>query len=455
MAEAMQQQEQTVQHQADITGAGMPKRRKKAKKKGPRTKRGFHPIKAIKAHKAVIGRVLIVLLALVACILPVLFVNNIIGYMPLLVLVFTILVSFIYLQILCRGFSYSEGALLPSCERGDDVDFVVQFKNATPLVAVRLEVELYINDLFGNADAVIPVTMPLMPHEDRDFSFAASFEHIGTYAAGIRKIKICDLIGLFSKTIVNENVHRVEVLPRLFDVSNVELTNVASLESNKAYKPLTSDDMDYAGVRTYMWGDPLKTIHWKLSSRIADGDYLTRLFETYTNPGLTVILDNSADEREPETLMFMFDCLVESALSINFYARKQGVDSEVMYMSRHGIKKRVHFVNIDETSSLISDITRINIDSGAEAFDMLRKEAASIHGQDNVAFCTTHVNEQIINCLIDMRMRKRNPILFVAVDHTLDERERNEFLRPLQRLNSLGIVYYAISSADELGEGDY
>ena len=443
---------------AEVGGAGRPEEgagKGPGAEKKPRRRIGRpHPIRAIKRHKAIVGRVLILVLAVAVCAVPVFFVNNVFGYLPLLVLVLTVVVSFVYLRILVRGFSFSEESMIPSCERGDDIDFVVHFKNATPLVVVRLEVSLYISDLFGEVDVEIPVTMPLMPFEDRDFSFDACFDHVGTYSAGVKQIKVCDLLGLFSKTIVNEKRHRVEVLPRLFDVSRVELTNVASQDSNKAFKPLVSDDMDYAGVRTYQWGDPLKTIHWKLSARNATKEYYTRLFETYTNPGLTIILDNSADEADSETLMFLFDCLVESALSVNFYARKQGIDSELCYISRAGVKKCTHIVRVDEASSLISDLTRISIGSGTPAFEMLQKETASLHGQDNVAFCTTHINEQIINCLIDMRMRKRNPILFVAVPRGLVDRERREYLKDLRRLDSLGVVYYAISSADELEGAD-
>ena len=423
----------------------------------PKKKRRLHrphPIRFARAHKAGLGRVLIVLLALIACALPVPFVNNVFGYLPLLVLVLAILLSFVYLRIIIHGFSFSEDSLLPSCERGQEIEFVVHFKNATFLPFLRLEPTFFISDLFGETDVSIPASMPLMPFEERDFSFEARFDHIGTYEAGVQQVMICDLLGLFSKTIVNDKRHEVEVLPRLFDVSRVELTNVASQETNKAFQPLVTDDMDYAGVREYQWGDPLKTIHWKLSGRSLNENYFTRLFETFTNPGLTIILDTTADQTDNESLMFMFDGLIESALSVNFYARKQGIDSEIVYTNRYHEQIHARILNLEESDDLIADIPRINIGDGSEARELLRRECNSIHGQDNVAFCTSHISEEAISALVNLRMHKRNPILFVVIPRGLGDDEVKELLRPLRRLEAQGIVYYAISGAEDLQEGE-
>ena len=404
--------------------------------------------------RAIVGRVLIVFLALVASVLPVVFVDDVIGYLPLLALILVLAVSFVYLQVLKRSLQYSEESLLPSCERGADIEFVLYFKNTSPLVFTRLEPYIYISDLFDNADVITPTVMVLMPFEGRDFRFQARFDHIGTYSAGVRKIVIRDLLGLFSHTIVNESRHQVRVLPKLFDVSRVDLTTVSSEESQRAFQAQVSDDMDYAGVRDYEWGDPLKAIHWKLSASLPDGRYLTRLYETYNDPGISVIIDVTAPDYDAESLMFVYDGVVEGALSVNEYARQRGLDSVLMFADGDGGSRSIRVLGLQEYNDLTMELPRISVAPGDEALEMLRREGNRIHARDNIAYCTAHVNEGIVSTLIEIKNRKRNPMLLLVVPPSLENEDVRNLVRPLRRLDSAQIVYYVVSSAQDLEQGE-
>lgn len=396
------------------------------------------------------GRVLFMVLALVVCCVPPVFINNVVGYLPLLMLVLGTLVSYVYLRVLVRSLEFSEASLLPSCERGSDVEFVIEFHNRSPLVFLRLEPTLYVSDLFGDVDLEFPTSLTLMPFERRNLKFAGGFDHIGTYNAGVSTVRVGDLFGLFSHTITNPNRHQVKVLPRVFDVSRVDLVNVSALESRKAFQPLSTDDMDYAGVRDYELGDPLKTIHWNLSARMPQGGYLTRLFETFTNPGVDIILDTSAPAYDHETLMFIFDAVVESALSVNEYAHEQGIDSSLRYFNRHGEETVTRILHTAEFEGLVADIPRINVDGGRKALEVLQREGNSIHGQSNIAFCTCQLSEELVSCLVELKLHKRNPLLFLAVPRSLEGEALKEFLRPLRRLDAAEIVYYRMTGAEGL-----
>lgn len=403
--------------------------------------------------RAITGRVIIVVLALVATIVPAIFVNDVIGYVPLIALVLTIALAFAYLQVLKRSLSYSEESLLPSCERGTDIEFVLNFKNSSPLVFIGLEPYIYISDLFGGADVITPTKMALMPFEDRDFRFQARFDHIGTYSAGVKRIIVRDFLGLFWHTVVNPDHHEVQVLPRLFDVSRVDLTTMSSEESQRAFQAQVSDDMDYAGVRDYQWGDPLKAIHWKLSSRMPEGTYLTRLYETYNDPGISIIMDITAPEYDSESLMYIYDGVVEGALSINDFARKRGLDSVLMFSDEYGDTQSLRVLGLAEYQDLTFVLPRIKVAEDDAALELLRREGNRIHARDNIAYCTSHVDEAVVSVLIGIKNRKRNPMLLVVVPPSLEASEVKELVRPLRRLDSAQIVYYVISSAEDLEQG--
>ncbi len=405
------------------------------------------------AHKVrfIVVRVVLVVLALAVCAVVPLFVNDIIGYLPLIAVVLVLILSFVYMLILWRSLSFNEDSLLASCERGSDIDFVLHFRNRSPLVFLRLEVSIYVSDLFDEADTVTTVPLVIMPFENKEFRFQAMFDHIGTYSAGIQKIVIYDLLGLFVHTIVNHKRHQVEVLPRLFEADNVPLSSEVSSEAQRPRQALTVDDMDYAGVRDYEWGDSMKTIHWKLSAREPSGDYLTRLFETYNNPGLAIILDTSSPKYDRDSLMFIYDGIVESALSINELALSQGIDSVLSFRSKFGEDHTLRIMSYLDFGDLTSVLPRIQVGDGYEAQELLRREINTLHGQDNVAFCTAHVDEETISAMISLKNRKRNPIMFVVVPPSLGSDDIKEFVRPLRRLDESGVSYFVISSAADLG----
>ncbi len=397
------------------------------------------------------ARVVLVVLALLVCLLPPLFVNDIIGYLPLIALVLVIIISFVYLLILRRVFSFSEDSLVASCERGSEIDFVLNFKNSSPLVFCRFEVYIYVSDLFGDVDSVTKVPMTLMPFERKEFHFQAVFDHIGTYSAGVQRIVIYDLLGLFVHTITNKERHCIEVLPRLFEADEVPLSSEASSDSVKPHQTLSIDEMDYAGVRDYEWGDSVKTIHWKLSAREPDGDYLTRLFETYNNPGVAVILDTSAPRYDSESLMFVYDSIVESALSVNEFAKVQGIDSYLVFNNKYNEAEQMRISGLNDFPELTESLPRIEPGDGAEARELLSREINTIHGQDNIAFCTSHVNEEVISMLISLRMHKRNPIMFLIVPPAMSTEDVNEYMSPLRRLGDASVPYFVVSAASGLG----
>ena len=420
----------------------------------PSFKRKKHAEKAKKAMSAAMSiavRVLLCVLAFAACLAPALFVNNVIGYLPLLAAVLLVVVSFAYLQVLKRSFSYSEDSLAGSCERGSEIDFVLKFKNNSPLVFLRFEPYIYISDLFGDTDTVTPVSLTMMPFEEREFRFQAKFDHIGTYSAGVQKIVISDLLGLFTHTVKNDKRHYVEVLPRLFSAENVPLSSEATSDSKKPRQAIAVDDMDYAGVRNYVWGDPIKTIHWKLSSRNPSGEYLTRLFEAFTNPGVAIILDTSSPEYDGESMMFVFDGVVEAALSVNEFANSQGVDSIIEFKSKYGEETKMRLLNYREFPELTNMLPRITPGDGSDILEILRKEGSQIHGQDNIVVCSAQANEEVLNLLVAFKMRKRNPVFLMTVPPALDTEEVKKLAEPLRRLDEAGIPRFVIRSASDLG----
>jgi len=373
-----------------------------------------------------------------------------IGWVPLVAVVFALVGAWVYLQILKRGLRFMELAVASDCMRGEDVKFTVRFKNITPLFFFRIEVYFYMSDMFGNVANETMTTLALAPFEQYDMDFTVRFEHIGTYSAGLRQVALTDYLRLFTSTMKNPRKRTVQVTPKLQPVSHIEFSNEAVLEALNAKKSALADSLDYAYVRNYVPGDPLKTIHWKLSAR-TEG-YMTRMFEVYTNPGVSIIMDFYGPSSRAKTLMGMFDAVVETAFSIGNYARVQGMETEIHFCNKYGERVREVSWRRDDMARIVEEMPHISNrdDRQLEAFSLLDEQMRSQYGQNNLVVCTANLSARMVSTIIEAKARRREPLLFAIVPGELVGRERDDYCASLGRLDAASIGYMILSKSDEL-----
>lgn len=373
-----------------------------------------------------------------------------IGWIPLIMASCAIALAFVYLQVLKGGLEVDAVSELHDCRRGDDIDFVVHFRNKTPLFYFRIEAFFYVSDLFGGVASEAATTLSLAPFESYDLHFSTRFEHIGTYSAGMNRLIVCDFLRLFTADAGEKRAQIVHVTPRIHALEGLALSNDSQTEAQQPRKSVFADSLDYAYVRPYVPGDPLKTIHWKLSAR-TDG-YMTRLFEESTNPGVCVIMDFYAPEERTPYLMGMFDAVVESAISVARYAQAEGFETELRYTNREGETVLRSTFGDSELDEMVADMPSISNDAGrAQAgVDALSEQLRHRYGKNNLIMCTGNLSSRLIETAIEARMRRRNPMVIAVVPSDLEGRELEQWCEPLSRLDAADIGYKVISRSDDL-----
>ncbi|MCD7921943.1 MAG: DUF58 domain-containing protein [Clostridiales bacterium] len=390
---------------------------------------------------------------LAVSVVPAVFVNTVIGYLPVFMVGLLIALSFIYLQCLRRALVFEEKSEFNNCRRGTASAFSIRVKNRSPLVYPKLEVFFYISDLFGGEDDITSTTITLSPFEDRIFEFNVQFEHIGTYEAGLNKVVIQDLFGFFQKTLPNTSRYEIQVAPKVYDLARLNISNRAFSESRNMLKPTSMDGTDYTGVREYVIGDPIKNIHWKLSARTEH--YMTRQFESYGNMGVSILMDFQCPSWDRDSMMSVFDGVVETALSAEAYARRNGMEAELLYLNKNGGRRRYISRNDEGHAELVADVPKITAEKlQKSALQLLREEGNAAYSKSNLAFITGNVTPQLPRTLMDIKARRKNPILFVVLPNILTGEERQKYLKPLRGLDYAGIPYYVIGEAQELMGGE-
>lgn len=375
---------------------------------------------------------------------------TIVSWLPLIAVLTAIALAFVYVQALRRTLVLLEKSNVTDCQRAEKVRFVVRFRNRSPLFHFRCEAHFFTADLYGNPVSHAVTTIVLSPFEVYDMPFTTSFDHIGTYQAGLDRVVIYDFLRLFSATVEGPKKTRVNVTPKLVSVPDLDFSNDAVVETTKAARSALSDSMDYAAVREYVWGDPLKNIHWKISARTPG--YMTKLFETYNNPGVAIVLDFYGPGQDALTLMRMFDAVVETGFSVARYAQARGMDTEIHYCDKSGDRVRRTTWRRSDLPQIVSDMPQFTSEpkAAADALGVLNEQIRSIHGQSNIVVCTANLSSQMVETVVAAKVHRREPIVFAVVPKGLEGRDRDQWLAPLARLDAAGIGYMVLSDSTDL-----
>ena len=384
---------------------------------------------------------------------PIPFVNTAIGYFPLIGFLIVLLLSWLYLRVLVAGLDFDQRGVGEGCTRGDFLKFEFVVSNRSILPAVSLGVLFFISDLFGGERESSRRSVGLPPRSSKTYDFAVRFDHIGTYGVGIREIDVSDPFGIFHKVQTFPELKSISVQPRIYDALDLEISTEASKESNRSVVTVIDDGMDYCGVREYRWGDPIKAIHWNLSSRIPEGEYFTRLYETSCNPGLAILVDCESPDFTAEQLMSAYDGIVEAALSIEKWASSNAYESELLFVDRTSRRRRFEGPLAGRFDDILRRLPRISRGDGATLLEMLHSEAASIYAQDNLIVCTSNVTDELVGEMMRVKAGHHSPALIAVLPDGVERELAAKVQARVSRLAGAGINVAVLSEASELERG--
>lgn len=386
--------------------------------------------------------------ATVLCALPAVFMNDLFGYFPVITLIMVYLVSFTYGYILSRSTVCLELSQTETCRRGEEALMKLTIRNSSPLVCTRCSAEFYTTDLFGNACSVTPLGFTLAPREEREFAFSIRFDHIGQYLAGLKSLRVDGLLGVISFLLERDEVLRMDVLPKLHAMDELIISKIINTESQDARLMSSAESVDYTGVREYAYGDSIKLIHWKLSSHA--GSYVTKVLKSYGNNTLTVIPGLRAPDFDSETLMAVYDAVVECCASLCHCARENGIDAELLYHDKSGETVRQTQDASFDFSLFIESLPAVYTQERPEMdlLELLRQEASSRYSSDNIAVCSPVLDEYVAQGLLQLYRAGKTPIFFYI--HPVSAEKDMTAERALRTLDSTGICSFVISSADSI-----
>ena len=391
-----------------------------------------------------IRQVTLLLMALGVLALPARFTNSVFGYLPILLGVGTLACSGVFLLLARRGLAVTGTGRRIRAVRCDTAPVELRLVNRSPFVCPKVTAEVYISDYFDATDSAAKATFALDRRCSVDFGFDMSLEHVGVYTAGVRKLRLYGLLGLWSLSLPLSHKIKVTVLPKVRQAED-HLADIHPTDSSLAQRFLENDGFDYTGAREYVHGDSLKNIHWKLSAHTHT--LMTRIREVGLQSDLSVILDTVTECKNPADMLSVNDALMEIAVSLCHLAAEQEINYRLLYTRWDGAlailvpRTQEDYAVLVESAALIRRNAR-----GDDAESMLRAEAELPGLTANVVVCTSRVTEGLLQALIQMKAQRRSPMLYYILSPESVRQDRSEAAARVRMLDEHGIRYEVISS---------
>lgn len=169
-----------------------------------------------------------------------------------------------------------------------------------------------------------------------DIPFTAKYS--GAASLGVTEIRLTDFLGIFSFRLdkLAAELQKVSVYPDIPDAAvQTDFLKTTSMFANNDDDDEESDETSMiptglAGYehRSYVPGDPIKRINWKLSSK--RDEYMVRLDERIAGAGQMFFLD-APDTGSTEYALAVRDNVIEGALAVFTMLIREGREATFFY----------------------------------------------------------------------------------------------------------------------------
>lgn len=179
--------------------------------------------------------------------------------------------------------------------------------------------------------------------------------HCGRTDFAIRRVSVCDMLGLFSLPIPKGNIQAGEgsvyVLPKLRTRSiQIDETADMGLDSTvySTEKP-GGDPSEIFQLRDYREGDPRRSVHWKLSSRM--NRLIVREFGLPLNPLLHFLLELREGAGPEET-----EEMLGTALAFSEYLMAKEIVHGLSFINGDGLLATVSVTGADALAAAMHEL---------------------------------------------------------------------------------------------------
>lgn len=367
-----------------------------------------------------------------------------ISIVPLIYIILSIIVSFIYLSLIknsCKVIVDSSKEKMFKRLSREIYNIKIINKNILifPKVCFSLQLENIDGDIFKEYD----YNFMLNPREQKNLEIEVEFPHIGMYAVKIVEVQIYGILDLFCFKYKPKWKKEIFVTPKIYDIEDFDIDTRRAIFPVDFTVPYKINGEIYDDIREYMPGDPIKNIHWKLSAHA--NEYMTRILTTDAVSGVTIYLDFcSKNNLDVLKRAILNDAIVEITYAISLYAIKSNRGVNLVYSDDNTPTFEVPSSILDLREKVYK-LPRVSVEETYPIELLISEYGNSNSSLDNMFVITNNISIELISILINFLDRGKRPILCLVEDD-LKKSISEEIKKMLKDSN---IEYYIVNSAKD------
>ena len=230
-------------------------------------------------------------------------------------------VSLLMLAVAKRRIKF-DFSVRDSCIRGGALELTMKAKVTPRLLVGFVKVTVNVeNTTFGKTERRF--------FTFNDLSFTPHvYEYIsadsGRIIVTVKNIKLLDIFGICSANISCKKYAESFVSPKLYEDTNISLdTNGSSAILGETSVPVRGQDpTEIFDIRDFADGDSLRSVHWKLSSKLEE--LKIKEFGSTDNRKTLILVDLSRTKNDVSATDLQLNCVLDVAVSVSSSLKTEG-----------------------------------------------------------------------------------------------------------------------------------
>lgn len=254
----------------------------------------------------------------------------------------------------------------------------------------------------------------------------------GRFPLGITKVEISDLFGFFNFTLdlTETSYYRplyLDVWPRILHLDSLPIPQIDHEGSLNANMMATQEFSNISDIREYRFGDALKKIHWKLSSKVQE--LLVKNYETDTQPEILLFIETSSSNSKDIISYQIEDQIIECATAIIYYLLSNFISVELIVYSnfRQGLMAR----DLQDFDRIYDFLAQLTFTSSFSICDILRMEYHTLSSGTGIFLIVKNLSPQLFNTLFLIKDNNMSILLFYIRDPHKPKREDQQIIQEL------------------------
>lgn len=243
--------------------------------------------------------------------------------------------------------------------------------------------------------------LDLAPHEKVDVGEEMVCRYRGQYTVGLRRIVAQDAMRLVRVDYDMTKLYyykpcELVIYPRIAELGALPFPMV-EMDGQSRQSPKASNELTTPfDTRAYQQGDPLKTIHWKLSAR--KRELVTKQYDIPMRPHTLLYIDAAAHGFEGLTAVELEDMACETATAICRCVLAHMLPLEMIFYNEG--RQSVAGATLHDFASFHAALAYMIFHDREKMADVLAQEQALLARAGGILLVTCRMDEALFNRLI-------------------------------------------------------